>query len=285
MIINELQNFQAWLKNNGNTQNPWKDIAENTLCQHGLYSKESVYAADVDRKNYTFKALDDADYKEYDFVVNVPPEPWQGNPLIANLVILTLNPGFVKKQNKDLAIRIQNDSIIRKEIIQFKSETLLLKSDSFLPAETKNGIELLSAADYLNTIGDWYWYKRFLPIMSNNISEEDFYKQVAIVQYNPYQSVIYKDSSHRFESQEYTRKILEYILKERKDVTILIMRSASKWQKLIKEQLNIDLSATDTKNRFIYKHNTIIFNYNRSQAISENNLGSDNFKIIKESIK
>ena len=37
--------------------------------------------------------------------LEIPAEPWQGNPLKAKIIILSLNPGWQEKNNKDKSLK------------------------------------------------------------------------------------------------------------------------------------------------------------------------------------
>lgn len=250
--------------------NPWLRIAARMSQDpwHCLYDKDNAFVGPEDKDILMSKNVPPS---EYDLVTSIPPEPWQGNPLTAKLIILTLNPGYVEKQNHILAERIQIMPKIAESIAKFKAETLLLCSKSFLPQEQEE-IAGLTTADYINIIGDWYWYKKFTPLFEF-VPEEELFQKVAIMQYLPYTSISYKDKRYDgIESMKYSQKLLKYILEERRNVTVLVLRAASKWEKIINE-VKKDES------------NIVIYNRNRCQSISENNLKDQNFEIIKKALQ
>ena len=129
----------------------------------------------------------------------------------------------------------------------------------------------LTTADYINIIGDWYWYKKFTPLFEF-VPEKELFQKVAIMQYLPYTSVSYKDKNYNgIKSMKYSQTLLKYILGNRRNVTVLVLRAKSKWEKIIKNTKKDD-------------SNIVIYNYHRCQSISENNLKDNNFNIIKKAL-
>ena len=129
----------------------------------------------------------------------------------------------------------------------------------------------LTTADYINIIGDWYWYKKFTPLFEL-VPEKGLFQKVAIMQYLPYTSVSYKDKNYNgIKSMKYSQTLLKYILENRRNVTVLVLRAKSKWEKIIKNTKKDD-------------SNIVIYNYHRCQSISENNLKDNNFNIITKAL-
>ena len=249
--------------------NPWIKIAERMSQDpsHCLFDATNAFIAPEDSDKLMSNNVPPS---EYDLVTSIPPEPWQGNPLTARLIILTLNPGYIEQQNHILAERIQNMPNIVDSIAKFKAETLLLCSRSFLPDEPEE-VDGLTAADYINIIGDWYWYKKFTPLFEF-VPEKEFFQKVAIIQYLPYTSKSYKEKTYDgIKSMKYSQTLLKYILENRKNVTVLVLRAKSKWEKIIKNTKKDD-------------SNIVIYNSHRCQSISENNLKDNNFNIIKKAL-
>lgn len=282
--MSDIKQFENWLKEEATSDesikvktNPWNSIAkriEEDACK-SLFDPCNGFVGENDYDDCFSRTT--PPNSEFDFVTSIPPEPWQGNPLTANLVILTLNPGYVEKQNHIIAERIQKIAKINKTIANFKAATLRLKSDSFLPEEEINNNNL-SAADYINIIGDWYWYKRFSPLLNDiQISENNFFKQVAIVQYIPYSSISYKNKQYKnISSSQYSQYLIKYILQQRRNIVVLVLRAASKWEKCLENG--------NSKDKW-HPSNKVIYNKNRSQAISENNLSNENYRIVMDAIK
>lgn len=260
-------------------QNPWLDVAdrmqENPSCALFHQGEPDYFVGSFgmikDTDDLINNVTPSSKNDEYNLITCIPPEPWQGNPLNAKLVILTLNPGYVDKQNHILADAIQHIDGINTLIADFKAQTLRLKAVSFLPEKT-NVDGGLSPADYINIIGDWYWYKKLTPLMEKlqgNLNEKEFFRNIAIIQYLPYTSISYKDKKYDgIRSLEFTKKLVLHILNKKENNIVLVLRGSSKWEALLKN--DYDLKSSDK----------VIINKNRSQSISPNNLGDKGFANI-----
>ncbi|MCQ2059600.1 MAG: hypothetical protein MJY71_07215 [Bacteroidaceae bacterium] len=253
--------------------NPWKLIAQRMVNNPStaLFNDKEPFIAKQDYDELMSNNLPKDKKDIFNLITSIPPEPWGGNPLKAKLVILTLNPGYIEKQNHILADKIQKIEGINKAIADFKAATLNLTAESFLP-EPEFGCVGLTTADYLNIIGDWYWYKKFTPLMEElKMDEVEFFKKVAIIQYLPYTSIAYKDKKYdNIKSIAFTIDLVKHIL-ERENCIVLILRAASKWEKV----LNLKDMTVKAK---------VITNTNRNQSISKGNL-HDNFNTIVSIMK
>jgi hypothetical protein len=85
---------------------------------------------------------------KYKYVVGVPPMPFSGNLLNAKIVVLTLNPGYIEKVNKD---KCNNMSCGEKEQLLYLMRNAL----------TFNGIGIYDSSDCSREQGDHYWEKAF----------------------------------------------------------------------------------------------------------------------------
>lgn len=272
-----MQEENNYSKEIDGTQNPWLNVAdwmqENPSCALFYKGEHDYFVASSDIKDkdeLITNKLPSSKKDEYNLITCIPPEPWQGNPLKAKLVILTLNPGYVEKQNHALADVIQKIDGINLFIADFKAQTLRLEAESFLP-ENSNNDGGLSPADYINIIGDWYWYKKLTPLMERlqgDLNEQEFFRNIAIIQYLPYTSISYKDKKYKgIDSREFTKKLVLQILNKEEDIMVLVLRGSSKWKELIGEK---NLISSDK----------VIINTNRSQSISPGNLGEKEFEKI-----
>lgn len=253
-------------------QNPWAEVAgmyddKQTDC---LYSENMRYVcgfdeADVEKFNGKLRRND-----KDRLVINIPAEPWQGNPFKAKLVILSLNPGYVPAVNCTLAKLLQSDDYLRKGIIEFKKKTLLFESGSFLPEENENEFPI-SVKDAVNMLGDWYWEKKFSSLKNDTkLEDSEFFKQVAIVQYCAYSSIT-ATIAMSFRSQKFTVNLIDYISSCKKDTLFLVLRSVNRWKELfVRYDSNFFASCSDR----------IIVNTNRSQNITCGNLGEKNYEKI-----
>ena len=85
--------------------NPWLDVAsrmQETPSRALFYQGEPDYfVASLGKNGHDIKDKDEliknelpsSKNDEYNLITCIPREPWQGSPLEAELVILTLNPG------------------------------------------------------------------------------------------------------------------------------------------------------------------------------------------------
>ena len=256
-------------------KNPWEKVAQmyDSSEKDCLFSESKQYICSGDKDaieafNSKLSNPDDTDK----IVMNIPAEPWWGNPLKANLIILSLNPGYVPRVNEKLAKVLQANDNLRKRIIEYKRNTLLLKEDSCMAAN--DNAYPVSTKDAVNMLGDWYWYNKLeqlrKDVIINGIAmdEEEFYKKIALIEYHGYSSITsnktFPTKNKSLESQHYIREMIKYIA-ENNDVRFLIMRSKDKWIKFLGEIY----SKSETK--FIIKENKSM-----SQSISPKNLENGN---------
>ena len=247
--------------------NPWKDIKLTKL-----YADSPIYALDKDQDMIAdfHKNLNDGDVKNR-LILNIPPEPWQGNPLKAKVIFLSLNPGYIDNVNKKLAKVLQSNEHILKGINDFKENTLKLESCSFLPES--NNEEPIGVKDAVNMLGDWYWEKGFRQLREKccigTYTESRFYQDVAIIQSHAYSSEKYEHVFPRggklLHSQEFTKELINYILQTSENTIFVIMRAVKVWKKI----LGIDIEGDK---RFLIKESKSM-----SQAISSKNLGENKF--------
>lgn len=251
-------------------QNPWEEVAKmyNPDEEDCLFSKTRHYVCSSDlpeiEKFNSKLALNDTDR----IIKNIPAEPWSGNPLTANLIILSLNPGYVPEVNKTLALLLQSNKQIRKSIIEFKRDTLLLKAKSFMAEE--DGANPISSKDAVNMLGDWYWYKKLKQLKDDvGLDEDAFFRKIALIEFHGYSSIT---SNHSFlsgngylESQLFTKRMIQHIV-QRDDVVFLIMRSKKKWTDFLGEGF-----IKEYDNKFVIKDNK-----GMSQSITHDNLDGKN---------
>ena len=255
--------------------NPWREIADRLDC---LYSEteEYVYSKDIEmvrifNKRVAKSKTNDQVYHPDELIVNIPPEPWQGNPLKAKVIFLSLNPGFVENVNWKLAKVLQNDNGILKRMLDFKKKTLCLESESFFPES--NDEKPIGCKDSVSMLGDWYWENGLAKfrekVVDKDYSEKQFYRDVAIMQYHSYTSEKYgrtfTKAGYFLESQKFTAELIKYIIDNNKDVIFVIMRSLKRWKELL-EDSDKDFWKKNQE-RFLIKDNRSM-----SQAISENNM-------------
>ena len=257
-------------------QNPWKEITVDSLIRRNgqkyvlSVDDESIklFNQDVDKSFNIEKA------EEFRFHLEIPPEPWQGNPLIAKVIILTLNPGYVDNANRLTALLLEKAGYA-KALCEFKNKVLHLEANSLMPEIESNSNDSISVFDSFNMLGDWYWKKMLKElreeyVKKSNLSEKSFYEKIAVVEYCPYTSKSYHPLKKDCKSMEYTKGLIKALTKC-PDKLFVVMRGANVWKPVLK--------GSKAK---------CFFNNNRCQYLSKKNLnstnnqGSDNFKSILE---
>ena len=174
--------------------NPWKRVAEMLKSEEEdcLFREKNKewYVLPEDQKE--IEAFNRRCTKENQIITNTPPEPWRGNPLQANLILLSLNPGYDPNINESLAKLIQANKTVRKELIEFRQKTLNLTADSFMPPkDDKKPISCFEAEDMLS---GWYWTNKFKELRwESGIDESEFYKRVAVIEFHGYSSKKYHE--------------------------------------------------------------------------------------------
>lgn len=252
--------------------NPWRPLAE-TYQGHDLYSttRKFFMDADWDLLNQYSETKKNENHKYH---LEIPAEPWQGNPLKAQIIILSLNPGWQEKYNKDAAEELPVQ--IAEEVFKEKQHTLLFQAEGFFPFRK-------DIADAISNIGENYWRGdgnkkgRLSVLKPDSMDEFEFYKKFAVVQYCAYTSKEYgggfKDRAY-LPSQKFTKELIRHIAYNRPEVKFVILRAKDKWENL----LDPDVWQT-------MRPNTIIAKYPIQQRFSEGNLGEKEFEKLMEIIK
>lgn len=258
-------------------KNPWKEVASMYMPNRNdcLYG-ENNYLCEADRvviENYNTKATGTDE-----IITKIPAEPWWGNPLKARLIILSLNPGYVPEVNKTLALLMQSNDAIRFQTIAYKAKTLRLAVDSFLPVKEDDVVDApVSCRDCINMLGDWYWVKMLRQLqedvekMNPMINKEEFYKQVALIEYCGYSSETAKLSLPKSEKGSYgfLKELISHISKK-EDILFLIMRDADRWDRLLG-------TAKCSTNKILHRKPK-----SRSQYVTPGNFEKDVYKSIVE---
>lgn len=201
------------------------------------------------------------------YILQIPPEPWGGNILNPKVVILSLNPGYLEWLNKDLARMFRAQ--IAEEIMEDKRQMLRLEQTSLMGLGLHNSTSIL---------GNCYWEETLKPLGIAAYGEKDYtqvYKDVAILQYLAYSSTVKSLPKQILPSQQFTRLLIKYLAQEKKNVVFLLMRAKKEWKSLMGEDIWNSLSDA---NRIILSKNY------RNQAITEKNVGDDNFAYLVKTL-
>ncbi len=248
-------------KHNIKQKNGWATVAE-SLYGYTLWSDkeedERIYPGDA-TFIHDFNSKVDSKYK---YVVGVPPMPFSGNLLDAKVVILTLNPGYVEKVNKDLCMNM-NDS---------EKEQLLCLMRNALSFQ---GEGIYDGNKCSRAQGNYYWQQAFdqLAIEAYGKPSSEIYHpifhDIAIFQLIGYHSEKFRYSSgiKHLPSTIFTNLLAKY-LATKTDKTFLILRSESLWKETFGEEL---WSKLEKEDRLITKGHK-----GMSQKITRGNLQKDN---------
>ena len=181
---------------------------------------------------------------DYEFMLGMRPEQFNGNPLTSKVVILSLNPGYVYRVNNLYARLLQNVQPIAEAVMQHKDKQLNLTATSFFCQRNHNNENgMLSYRDAHCALDDWYWYDIFNKFREDaGLPAEDdthdvIFDNVALVQYVGYLSKSWKALPKILPSQEFTRTLVHYLALRKKDVLFVVSRSRKEWKELIGDEI------------------------------------------------
>lgn len=177
------------------------------------------------------------------------PEPYVGNPETAEIILLSLNPGY-SDQDDDFHRNNQNF----REII-FENLNHTSKEYPFFPFNPS--IKDSPVAKY--------WKKRLRELIDQS-NEKILSNKICCIEYFPYHSKKYRQLKIDPISSNYNKQLIENCIQRR--ALIIIMRAKRKWLKLV-PKLN-DYSNCFTVHSFA------------NPAITKNNLGE---KVFAEILK
>lgn len=242
-------------------KNGWAMVAEN-LYGLTLWSDqeedERIYPGDA-TFIHDFNSKVDSKYK---YVVGVPPMPFSGNLLDAKVVILTLNPGYVEKVNKDLCMAMGAGE--REQLLCLMRNALTFQGEGIYDGYECSRVQ-----------GDYYWQKAFdqLAIEAYGKPSSEIYHpifhDIAFFQLIGYHSEKFRYSSgiKHLPSMIFTNLLAKY-LATKTDKTFLVLRSESLWKETFGEEL---WSKLEKEGRLITKGHK-----GMSQKITRGNLKKDN---------
>lgn len=213
--------------------NPWKEVVEKYVGSEFLYSDTPNLVVESDKG--FINAFNDKAKEEYQYHLNVPAYPWYGNPLKANVIVLTLNPGYVERESV-VARVIQNlHERYSEGYTEHLRRMLLFDCGSFLPEN--QGMKGMTYRDLANLHQSWYWEDRLTNAFVNNetgLTFEDVNSNFAVIQYIGYSSKKYSPFKKGLilPSQYYTRQLIEYIINNKKTIFI-VPRNVQMWKQFL----------------------------------------------------
>lgn len=181
-------------------RNPWAKFLDKIKDNLELYAEggKQCYEEDLNLleefNNLLDKKSDES--KKGKYQLELPPCPWDGNPLEANVIFLTLNPGYVEKFNKGFSRLVSCNDDLNARILDFRKKTLRLEADLRPEYDCKQ--EPMTTFDAVEIMDDMYWTNKFkslykaLEIDQNEEGKMDFRKKVSILQYIAYTSEKFK---------------------------------------------------------------------------------------------
>ena len=248
--------------------NRWCEVADECAGDEALFSyrKTYVYPGDED----IIEAYNENASEETRFMTNTIPYPFQGNPLTAKVIILSLNPGYLPRVNDYFAKFLTHYPQMSEAVIMFLRSNLRLNVWEFMPYP--QGLGHPNTQDAYNMLGDWYWYDILSKWEKEGLTMEELMPKVALIQNIAYSSIKAKDlpKGAILPSQLYIKKMIRHIA-DNKDTIFVVPRAVKKWQAL----LGLVWTRLEEEGRIVIGRNPL------NQHLTEKNLGTENYhKII-----
>ncbi|MCQ2314611.1 MAG: hypothetical protein MJZ56_05510 [Bacteroidales bacterium] len=219
---------------------------------------ERIYPGDAS----ILHAFNEKNEPKYQYRTEVPPMPFSGNLLRAKVVMLTLNPGYVEKVNKDRCLEMRAGE--KEQLLHLMRKALTL-----------DGYGIYDHTDCSREQGDHYWEKAFAKLamdaygIPSDQNCHPIYEDIAFFQLIGYHSVKFKDSAEirHLPSMVFTKLLIKY-LATKTDKTFLILRSEELWKDTLGEEL---WELLEANGRLITKGHK-----GMSQHITRGNIKNDN---------
>lgn len=253
--------------------NPWLEVVEKYVGSEFLYSNNSNLVCNSDKE--IIEEFNKQIQKEkYKYKLNVPAYPWYGNPLKANVIVLSLNPGYVEKESVIARVIQYIPERYTEGYTEHLRKMLTLDCGEFLPQ--KLGAKGMTYRDLANLHQSWYWEDRLTNAFVNDetgLSFDDVNKNFAVIQYIGYSSIKYAPLKNGtlLPSQLYTRQLIEYILRNNAKTIFIVARNVNMWQHF--------LGSLWDENRFIVSRDYL------GQRFTKNILGPQAFSRIVQAFK
>lgn len=250
--------------------NHWNIVADSCQGNEALYNedKEYVYPGDeacIERYNST--ASD-----KTRLILNTIPYPFQGNPLTAKVIILSLNAGYIPRVNHYFAKILQHYPQLAEGVMCFMRENLRLEVKGFMPEGSNSDEKHPNYQDAYNMLGDWYWFDILSKWENEGLNSDEIFSNVALIQSVPYASEKAKDlpKGMILPSQIFIKKMIWHIAHST-DAIFIVPRAVKKWQTI----LGPIWHRLEQEDRIVIGRNPL------NQSLTKNNLGEEQYyKII-----
>lgn len=254
--------------------NHWNTVADECHGNEALFSKDNEYIYPGDEasiEKYNASATDETRFR-----LNTIPYPFQGNPLTAKVIILSLNAGYVTRVNDYFAKILQHFPQLAEGVMCFMRDNLRLQVEEFMPEVRYAMKRHPNYQDAYNMLGDWYWYDILSKWEKEGLTSEDIFSHVALIQYIPYASEKAKDlpKDCTLPSQIFAQKLVRHIANT-KDTLFVVPRAVKKWNEL----LGATWQKLEEEGRIIIGKNPL------NQHLSSNNLGEEQYRKIINHLK
>ena len=253
--------------------NRWCEVADK-CGDEALYSYHDTYVYPGDED--IIEAYNEKASEETRFMTNTLPYPFQGNPLTAKVVILSLNPGYLPRVNDYFAKILRHYSQLTEGVMIFMRRNLRLNEERFMPRPERCLDEHPNYQDAYNMLGDWYWYDILSKWEKEGLTMEELMPKVALIQNIAYSSIKAKDlpKGAILPSQLYVKKMIRHIA-DNKNAIFVVPRAVKKWKAL----LGSTWTRLEEEGRIVIGRNPI------NQHLTEKNLGTENYKKIINHLK
>ena len=261
--------------------NPWKDLSKYVNAVPGtIYEPNSTWLLKEDE--YFIQQFNEK-YKntDFEFILDIKPEVFGGNPLTSKVVVLSLNPGFVERVSHTFAKFLKLVPQLEKIVNNFKIDQLLLRTNSFVCKHPANDV-FISATDAQCMLDDWYWYDIFekfckeSKLAGHKINIDAVFDNISLIQYIGYSSKSWKDlpSNVILPSQRFTRLLIHHLATNKKGVLFVVSRAEKLWKKLIGDDI---WNMLEKDKRLV--HRKVFTNKNgKEQTIRNQDFGQKSFK-------
>jgi len=243
-------------------ENPWLDLAEEIKENSYKPLKENIHIEDkncIDEFNCSVN-------EEYKYHLEILPEPFWGNVFEAEIVILTLNPGYVYEKNYGEYEQLSEEGKIK--FVKGQCDSMSLKSEEFIPSDF-----------YRNSLSDFYWDRKTKKLRAEFKNANS---RIALIQYVGYTSCKFKNLPPKItrkiyhleddilHTQKFTVRLVKYMMQQNR--IIVIARNKNLW-----------FNAVEGLDR--YEKLIVLDNYRNTSITPNNCKKSGKWYLIEKALK